>query len=132
MEKDIEDLRSLIANTSASRSKMGRVRGLYSEIMNAQSKGVSQAEIVAFLNNKGLDISVGNLRTMLARIKKEGLESTPEKLNPLDIKHQHKTIKPKDIEKPKITSRGILSQDTRPGEPKKFDWENLKNVTDYY
>lgn len=135
MEKDIEDLRSLIANTSdIGRSKMGRVRSLYHEIVNAQLKGVSQAEIVAFLHKRGLEISVGNLRTMLARIKKETIETKisakPNHLSlpSLIFKQQHETNQSLNVKQKIVKEAVSLIEEKKPGEPRKFDWEALKNV----
>lgn len=65
-----EALRALAANT-ANRSKIGRLRGLYNEIKEAQLAGVSNSKIVETLNTQGFNLTLKTFETMLYRVRKQ-------------------------------------------------------------
>lgn len=67
-------LESLITQ-DVKRSKIGRVRELFEEIEEAQSKGVRNADLVVALNEKGLELNLKTFENMLHRIRKERLDS---------------------------------------------------------
>lgn len=60
-----------LATDSLSRSKIGRMRELLSDIEAAQNAGVSNAKIVETLNAQNFEITLKVFETMLYRLRKE-------------------------------------------------------------
>lgn len=59
-----------LADGQDKRSKAGQLRALYDQVVKAQQAGVSNADIVAKLKDKGLDLTIKSFETMMYRIRK--------------------------------------------------------------
>lgn len=91
-----------LAEETANRSKIGRLRGVYSEIEIAQKAGVSNSKIVETLNDCGFELTLKTFETMLYRIRKG----------------QQKANKPKQPDlTPEKASTNVDTSETKAGEP---------------
>lgn len=70
LQKAAEALREL-AQGSEHRSKIGRLRSVYAEVLEAQRAGVSNSKIVETLNAQGFGLTLKTFETMLYRIRQE-------------------------------------------------------------
>ncbi|MFC0170812.1 hypothetical protein ACFFKC_22350 [Pseudoduganella danionis] len=68
---DAEALLSLEKDSTAHRSKIGRLRSVFREIEELQVKGFSNQAIVDKLNEVGYGLTLKTFETMLYRIRKE-------------------------------------------------------------
>lgn len=68
---DAEALLSLEKDSTAHRSKVGRLRSVFREIEELQVKGFSNQAIVDKLNEVGYGLTLKTFETMLYRIRKE-------------------------------------------------------------
>ncbi len=58
-----------LAQGSENRSKIGRLRSVYAEVLEAQNAGVSNRKIVETLNSEGFNLTLKTFETMLYRIR---------------------------------------------------------------
>ncbi|KGV75271.1 hypothetical protein X890_2912 [Burkholderia pseudomallei MSHR4299] len=75
--KDQEVIEALdeLAEDSASRTKVGRLRTILATVVRTQDAGVSDRKIVETLNRFGFDISVRTFQRIVLRLKREaGIE----------------------------------------------------------
>jgi len=75
LQKAAEALREL-AQGSEHRSKIGRLRSVYVEVLEAQRAGVSNSKIVETLNAQGFGLTLKTFETMLYRIRQEQAKQT--------------------------------------------------------
>ena len=75
LQKAAEALREL-AQSSEHRSKIGRLRSVYAEVLEAQRAGVSNSKIVETLNAQGFGLTIKTFETMLYRIRREQAKAT--------------------------------------------------------
>ncbi len=78
MENDEAAATSLraLATANENRSKIGRIRALYSEIENAKKAGVSLEKVLETLNAQGMEMSLVSFKTMLHRVRQEVQKTT--------------------------------------------------------
>lgn len=71
--KDQEVIEALdeLAEDSASRTKIGRLRTIFATVLRTQEAGVSDRKIVETLNRFGFDISVRTFQRIVLRLKRE-------------------------------------------------------------
>lgn len=73
-EDIVAGLKDLL-ETDTTRTKMGKIREVYAEIVALQQAGVSIKNIETRLNERGFDLQPGNLTSYLYQIrKKKGIE----------------------------------------------------------
>ena len=77
IEDDAEAIRQL-ARSHEARSKIGKLRELYSTIEEARRAGVSNKKIMETLNARGYDLTIKTFESMLHRIRKERENEPPE------------------------------------------------------
>lgn len=123
------------------RSKISRLRAIRNEIEKVLTAGVSLDRVVSELNGQGMELSLATFKMMLYRLRKESKTAATE----IAIGHGNGVsddtvhLLQGNADTPRIfpskenvvTNAGVvlsISKSLTPGEPKKFNWEELKKI----
>lgn len=136
---DVSAIRNL--SSFARETKIGRLRLIFNDIEELISLGVPYQKIVDELNTQGLEISPSHFGTIISILRKKrdrGNSSTG--ISTANISVQFSQEKVNEPKEPKTSpSTGNVNTTTvnsdvpvipksAPGEPKKFNWEELKKI----
>jgi len=71
MDSSKKTLLEALNQKEVKRSKIGKIRELFEEIEEAKRTGVSNADLVTVLNERGIDVNLKTFENMLYRIRQE-------------------------------------------------------------
>jgi len=130
MEKDAASALRALASSGGNRSKIGRLRELHQEIENAHAAGVSLGKIVDALNEQGLELNLATFKQMLKRIRKEVADGKAKPPVPAKAGPPAGLTPKKDGGEAKPPAPAVVARPTqpkKPGDPEKFDWDEMKD-----
>lgn len=142
-EINITGIRNLAV--SGKRSKICRLRSIKNEIEKVLAAGVSLDRVVSELNVQGMELTLATFKMMLYRLRKENKTAAtevavgPEIGAPADpvLSQQRNVNTPRILSSTENVgtnaspgSDTLISKSIAPGEPKRFDWESLRNAKD--
>ena len=126
---------------SGKRSKIGQLRSIRNEIEKVINAGVSLDSIVTELNEQGMELTLATFKMMLYRLRKEskGYVTNEAVGNEISDSINSNPVAIRDLTTPMpVTKREVnpyvvnsvapVLQKSQPGEPKRFNWEELRKT----
>lgn len=120
-----------LSRSSTARTQVARLRELLPEIEAAQAAGVKHQYILESLNAHGFALSMKAYSVMLYRLRqaraKNPEASAAAGASKFVAQVPATTTTEKTAQSPAATPAASPT-DPKPGEPKRFDWDTLKNT----